>query len=378
VFERNFDPASLTASHSVNGNQYIGLLQSTAVEVAATINGEHFIILTTDVVETLEYPYDDIYFSAVADWKWAFPAIGQGLFYVGLTQDDVGGLRYLLSSQNVNLEELLPDVRGAGGQNYVNLALRPGVEKLTFVNKNYDSVRGRLSSPWSYKFQDAYFSTEIEKHHQDSCRGRSRNDCHCPCSTNLVLRHQELERVASQPDFLFSATNLSRGLLRPEFITTSTSNWWNSAVVDHTGALGPGVIRPPVRITFDRRGPALQTADYYRFVISDPSTIYDNYWGSFDLTTNPPITFPQTTPASRTNSVTVRLWLHERDAILPDATFATFVWHAPATVGASAIMQTSSNLTDWVSVRTNSIGDGPIIWNHVRYNDCSFFRVQVR
>ena len=49
---------------------------------------------------------------AVADWIWI--ATSPGYFFNGLTRDDVGGLRYLLSTNNVNLESLLPDVYGAG------------------------------------------------------------------------------------------------------------------------------------------------------------------------------------------------------------------------------------------------------------------------
>ena len=37
-----------------------------------------------------------------------------GIFYTGLTKDDVSGLGYLLSTNNFNYENLLPDVRGTG------------------------------------------------------------------------------------------------------------------------------------------------------------------------------------------------------------------------------------------------------------------------
>ena len=72
-----------------------------------------------------------------------------GIYYTNLTRDDVGGLRYLLSTNTVAMENLIPGVAGAGGNsNVVNMALRPGVEKLTFQRLDWSDTYGlRLYEP---------------------------------------------------------------------------------------------------------------------------------------------------------------------------------------------------------------------------------------
>ena len=130
----------------------------------------------------------------------------QGVYCEGLTQDDVGGLRYLLSSNNVNFEVLLPDVHGAGtnAASFVNGALRPGIEKLTFVRQDYDSTPGR-ATPITNEFTDTYF-------------------------TNGMAMQQQVQRVITEPDFLFSAANTGEQYpWVPMTVRTGTTNWWNSA-----------------------------------------------------------------------------------------------------------------------------------------------------
>jgi len=96
------------------------------------------------MADAVEFPIDPLSdtFTAVADG-----ALAPGAFYTGLTRDDAGGLRYLLTTNNINYETLLSGVHGTGANagSFVNGALRHGVDKITFVRVNgYDPMMGHF------------------------------------------------------------------------------------------------------------------------------------------------------------------------------------------------------------------------------------------
>src|SRR5262249_35934386 len=140
-------------------------------------------------------------FTSVEDFRALQSA---GAYCSGLTRDDVGGLGYQLSTNTVNFETLLPDVHGTGTNagNFVNLALRPGIDKITFVRQGYDASSGRAVT-LTNQFVDTYV-------------------------TNNAVNHQLLERVIVQPDFLFSVADLGNSL-QSAYARTGTTNWWSSA-----------------------------------------------------------------------------------------------------------------------------------------------------
>jgi len=93
VIMRNFDPAPTSldqfqATPYVNGTLYSYFID----EVCQN---------RVDLAVTIPFPVDplDFTFTAIAS-----RAAGIGQFHTGLTRDDVGGLRYLLSPQNFNFE----------------------------------------------------------------------------------------------------------------------------------------------------------------------------------------------------------------------------------------------------------------------------------
>ena len=91
VVQRNFDPISQTYSSYVNGTLYTYRIDEICV---ATTFGV--------LAETVPTPVDlaaDGYFSVAGRIRRA------GGFYTGLTRDDVGGLRYLLSTNNILKED---------------------------------------------------------------------------------------------------------------------------------------------------------------------------------------------------------------------------------------------------------------------------------
>jgi len=102
VIKRNFDPVTFEPSSYVNGTLY----SYSIGEFCPTPN-------RADAIEFLVDPLS-IPFTAVASpGSYAtFSSLGEtdlgvarfGLFYTGLTRDDVGGLRYLLRTNNMNIE----------------------------------------------------------------------------------------------------------------------------------------------------------------------------------------------------------------------------------------------------------------------------------
>lgn len=325
IIQRNFDPISFTPSSAVNDSEYgYGVSPSTnGLQISAV--AQPFLI---DPLDT-DKP-------TIAD-----NSVTAGGFYSDLTRDDAGGLRYLLSTNNANAEILLPDVHGVGANasSYVSHALRQGVDKITFVRPNCNSLLGQFSPPFTNQFTDRYI-------------------------TNGVVVEQQLERVITRPDILFSTGDPAQNVYGLPFVArTSTSNWWSGTALPGTG--GPGVIRPPVTMIFSRPGPTLQTDDAMPegFAVTNTQS-----WGSFDASVNPPVVYPIGSYAG--GDMTIRL------RILASGNAAgSFNWQVPASAGGTVTLQTSTNLTDWVSLMT-MINQGTVVeWQHHSSRAQRFFRV---
>ena len=337
VLDLNFDPFSLEPTNSVNGVHYsYGLIS----------NGG------PDSVSWYDFPIDPAYpaYTAVVDNGGA-AILTDGSFFTGLTRDDVGGLRYLLHPDNYAFETLLPDVHGVGPNlnKYVNLALRSGADKITFVRQDYDPLTRDAFIPLTNDFTDAYM-------------------------TNNQLVHQQLERVISKPDFIFSAYDGSR--YTPTVYTcTGASNWLNnSAINGNADGEGPGIIRPPINIAFQKYGPFNEGAD-----TGDTPPFNSDYfsagrWASFDGSTNPPMIFSDIT-ALQIDTLQVDLDLVDTNYI----GIASWqpAWMIPIGYGKTAILQTSSNLIDWQSQVTITNYGILLEWNHFCITPQRFFRVVI-
>ena len=333
ILERGFDPGTLTPSHWANGALFSAYIQ---------VYGDQY--SRVDFAEAVEIPIDPPFgsqsFTPAAEVGWS-----AGEYCQGLTQDDVGGLRYLLSSNNFNFEVLLPDVHGAGTNagSLVNGALRPGVEKLTFVRQDYDPTLGR-TTPVTNEFTDTYF-------------------------TNGMAMHQQVQRVITEPDFLFCASNTGESSPGASMNgRTGTTNWWNSAPFTGSTNNGPGVIRPPVRITFSKSALYVETDDTFSGSYTGiPS------WASFDGTTNVPVVYPCATAPPESP---MKLRLHLRTQMFPSRHKANYEWQLPLPLGGQAALQFSTNLTDWVSCAVVTNQGMAVEWSH-QY--CSgpkrFFRI---
>ena len=165
---------------------------------------------------------------------------GTGDFFSSLTRDDVGGLRFLLSRSNRVVEPLLPGVvrAGSGTSNFVNIALRGGVEKLTFMRLPLNGQSNQFACITN-AFQDVYYDGN-------------------------VARTQLVQRVVSVPDILFVAEDMevyfnpepASGSFGTASLTrTGTGHWQNNSSVNgQPGSGGPGVIHPGARFAFNRLG----------------------------------------------------------------------------------------------------------------------------
>jgi len=278
VIKRNFDPVTSVPSSYVNDALYTYYIGSFTLPVT--------------FVDAVEVPVDPLAFThravvSISGGLWGRGA-GFGGFVTGLTRDDVAGLRYLYgksgSWRNLNIENLIPGTTGSGqnsgdcpwcpvgGTNtvstntVVDLALRPGVDKITFQLAKYDSTFG--------------FFITVTNQYTDSYM------------TNGTLKTQTTQRVLTQPDILFSAEDLGLTADGFPFIwRRSAPNWVNNDALNSQAALaGPGVILPQAVITFSKLGPYI--FNYSPNFLDEAGGNPGMLWGFFDGTTNAPVVFP--------------------------------------------------------------------------------------
>jgi hypothetical protein len=289
VANYNYDPITLRPSSYINGTLY----RYQVIEPIAP----------DDHADAFEDPVDDLAFTYTSV---AGKNLLPGQYFIGLSHDDVGGLKYLYSFDNI-AGELLPTnaVRQPpslgpwtpyfGGPNSSNLLLnttnvlgvqintnatnllvvegfRPGLEKLQFQRVNYDSLLGQTFFPITNRYNDAYLS-------------------------NSILRIQPVARVITQPDLLFVATDLgySAPPVPEPYLAdrTATASWQNNDLLNgNTTAGGPGVVTPPIVIAFTDQLPVwLEETPGGESTLT--SFLASGWvWASFDGTTNAPVIYP--------------------------------------------------------------------------------------
>lgn len=94
VIQRNFDPVNHQPTPFVNGTLYTYDLRE--------------LIVPANSADAFERPADPLAFVNTSV-SFAQPSIGH--YFTGLTRDDVGGLRYLYSTNNIAAETLMPDTQ---------------------------------------------------------------------------------------------------------------------------------------------------------------------------------------------------------------------------------------------------------------------------
>lgn len=293
--QRNYDPATLEISQFVNSTFYNGMIVT--------------FLTGNSSVEVIPVDPSGYSFSAVADGQ-----LNPGGYFVGFTYDDAGGLAYLYSTNNVNYETLLPGIVGAGtnANMIVNGAWRPGVNKITFV-PHATNPQGEFIPVTNY-FTDSYI-------------------------TNGALMQQQVARIVSKPDFVFSAEDLETSYPMSAIIRTGTTNWLNNAALNgNTNGAGPGIIQPPIHFTFHKFG------NIYNSWSEQEINDFSAKWASFDDSTNAPFIYPGI--QSLTNEMTFHLWLLFSGGSAPKS----LDWKFTAATGSKYSLQTSTNLTDWLTL----------------------------
>ena len=308
---RNYDPASQLPSWRVN----------------SVIRTWQVFCLNTEWID----PWLDI---EPSGYYWPYSVsesiFSPGVFYPSLAQDDVGGLLYLYSSTNVNVECLDDSVGPVPGGDCIRIAPRPGVEKITFARHPTDSTGGFMA--WTNQFADAYF-------------------------TDGLLATQQVKRVVANPDFLFSAedtgltvqsgTNGPTVVYLPDYYyRTDTSRWTNGNVLNgNPDGDGPGVIRPPVKITFAKPGRYVAAAGGI-----PRGTSYSFWqWASFTTGTNVVIF-----PGNETNLTSLTL----STRLVSTNGADELEWTLFGREGANYRIEASADLAHWTtnSVLTNATG----------------------
>lgn len=330
VVQRNFDAYSWSPSAQVNDT----LLSYNLVYSPGS---------PPTNVDAVEYAVDPTksLFSAVAD-----NALSAGLLYSGLTRDDVAGLRYLLHTNNRNMEALLADVHGAGTNagSYVNQTVRAGVDRITFARPDFSALLGQFLVPYTNQYIDTYV-------------------------TGQGLQQQQLERVVTRPDILFSSADLGNSANPgPRFYRTSTANWLSFA---SPGFGGPGVIQPRVQITFHRPSSCLQTADSAADGSVSIQALQDYGWGSFDNSVNPTVTYPSGSAPPNTNQLAVELELDFANRATP----TLLNWQLAVLLGGQVTVETSTNLKDWTPLVTITNRGTPLKWRHTASQSQRYFRL---
>jgi len=206
-----------------------------------------------------------------------------------------------------------------------SVALRQGIEKITFIRRDFDSLLGQFFSPVT----NNYSLTAVTNYNL------------YPPSTNFI--RQQVQRVVTQPDILFTASDLAGGFPAMPTVVRSTPAF------DLTGQqptlAGPGVIREQVTFTFNKVGPMYVNGTYPLFV-DEAGALLHFAWASYDATTNAPIIYPNgTSIADLENQVLIQV----SPPYLPDATI---------TMPYSVQLQTSAATPNWQTPVTWSLAPG--------------------
>jgi hypothetical protein len=262
---RNYDPDTLNPSAYVNGAKYSFMVQDdgAVADAIETFNDTTVLPFSTTAVATRE-------------------TLNLGGYYLGLTRDDVGGLRYLYNNKRIENETMdptcYPQGSGSGspwapaeGTNTPATGgftgLLGGVGKITFARVSYGSVIGNT------------FGTNVA-------------EFTIPVLTNGLVSTMSVMRTNTAPDIVFAAADLSvyaapQSANEPLYTRNMA---FTAAPADPAGGLLPSTITPTgVTITFNSAGPL-----YYNLT---PTTVAQDFvqiwnWGTFASGTNV-IIYPQ-------------------------------------------------------------------------------------
>ena len=226
-------------------------------------------------------------FSAVATRE----GLQVGGFYLGLTRDDMGGLKYLYSknryvNEGLDTEASVvpnftttwdPYVSNTVTPNAVFTGLFGGVDKITFVKTPYDSVLGNGYVSNTYRYT-------------------------LPWVTNGQLRQLSVMRIVTAPDIVFYAGKMvfpgpdayETTLARSATFITSGERGPTPVTIALNPVVYPDVKAPEMSVILNDVGPIYYNIAY-GYNAQDQSPEMGFVWSSFDGSTNPPVLFPDGT-----------------------------------------------------------------------------------
>jgi hypothetical protein len=177
-----------------------------------------------------------------------------------------------------------------------NATLTQGIEKMSFVRRDFDSLLGRFF----YPITNEYTLNSI---------------------TNNRIVTQRVRRVVTIPDFLLTAQDLTVGpaQLPLESSAVARNINFNTGFAGQ-GLAGPGTIEPETIFVYNKVGPIFINPfliNSNAFFDETTQVPFDFVWGSFDGTTNPPIVYP--TGAS-INDLESQVLIQVTPYYLPDGT----------------------------------------------------------
>lgn len=276
VIKNNYDPVTLNPSSYVNGT----LWTYNILEIPPPV-------MFSDAVESLPPSVNQEVNLPVTALTY-FPGLS-GYYFTGLTRDDVGGLRYLYTPRNIVGEALLPGIVPGGGpwSPFIGTNFLGG--NTNNVGTNALATAGKRGGVNRVRFQKVHYESGTFAPFSQTYKDR------------VVFQgqvfEQTVQRTVTLPDIIFSATDLRGAVIA----RTTTANWVNNELLNGLFANGgPGVIAPPINITFSKTLPT--TLNQTPFFIAEPFIGDTNArpfgqfsftWASFDGTTNPPIIYPQ-------------------------------------------------------------------------------------
>ena len=280
VLQRNFDPISYSPSSYVNGTF-----------LTYQIGCDPTVPVTDAMEQSVKVGAPP--FSAVATRE----ALQLGGYYLRITRDDMGGLRYLYRHNRYINEGLDANITVntnasfGGASPYTSISLTTtnitsnavggafsglfgGVEKITFVKTPYDSTLGTAFTPITYNYT-------------------------IPWATNGTLQSLQVTRTVTAPDIIFAAGN-SGDLTDPgpfpyqrTLDRTSGFLTYGFAVSAGTGdpLATPRVITPEMVVTLNDSGQVYYN-EAFSFNDQNNAVSVGFIWGSFNGSTNAPIPFP--------------------------------------------------------------------------------------
>lgn len=286
VLQRNYDPVTYDVSDYVNGTLLTYQIGDLCPAIAAG-----------DAMEQSLNPGLPP-FSAVATEE----GLQVGGYYLGITRDDMGGLKYLYRHNRYVNEGVDPTVlvgsssssfwNPIGASNVLNggitgfAGLLGGVEKVTFVKTAYDSLLGTNFTPRTYNYT-------------------------MPFVVNGTVHTVNATRTIGTPDIIFTAGDMvqpgpdnfevavARDNPTGNFITYGEE--LSPGVAIDPAVITPAVLSPGLIIVLNDDGPI-----YYdegpAFVDQDNAIDLGFIWGKFDGSTNAPIAFPNGTSIEQLES----------------------------------------------------------------------------